>query len=262
LCLCYECFLCSESNLIQDEDAPTKSLGSSTNVDFNRNSFRTRKHFERSIIDDKVSKSRTPNSQSTPQEDEDLPTKSLGDTKNIDLMRNSLRSSHQTTRKKQERVESARQLIQRVESASHILEQNVNDQGAKAKTSGRASFTRKKSGEVESKPIVADSDSGKEVLSSLRRTFSRQLSKMSSFSDSPKGSPIPSNRKSSQSPGSSTRRVNGHMITRSEDSMDVDSVASFDSAHELIRFDNPQSANSSFGETIFLRSRSSGELDI
>jgi len=253
----------SETNTVLDEDAPTKSLGGSSSVDFSRNSFRTRKNSDRSLKtpSEAVLKSR-PSFQTVAQDDEDLPIKSPGDSRNLNLVRNSLRSSHEvTTKGKLDRVESARQLVQRVESATFLLDQKEKS-GDDVRNPSTPQSTLRNNGEVDDeRPVSADAGDGSSVLKNVRRSFTRQLSKMSSFAESEtQGSPASSLCASVQSPGSPTRNSIKLKTPNSRDSMD--SVSSFDSGAELLRFDNPRSANSSFGETILLRSRSSSELDI
>lgn len=257
--------LCSENILLQqlqhDEDAPTKPLAGSMNIDVSRNSIRTK----RSMSGLQASSS-SRNLLSARRDDEDQPTPTLG-------ARPSLRRSNSQTQGI-DRVESARQLIKRVDSMSQIMDEE--EQRARAQGQGgqpRASSASRSPGGSKPKKEAAaasgseirvessSSDEGAGVLKNFRRTFSRQLSRMSSYSEGDDVLPRRASTSSllQQEPVVASAKKGGS----SRDSMDDSSLESFGSGNQLVRTDRqPRMSRGSFGETIILRSHSSGELDI
>lgn len=229
---------------------PTKSLGTSKNIELARNSFRRKQPSERELEESRAGKSRITNFHE--DEDEDLPTKSLGVSKNIDFARNSFRHKRP----------SARQLLDNVETASHLLQRMDSDLGMGIKRVDSVhSMTSTESPVVISKTISKHADEG--TLTNLRRTFSRQLSRMASMTEGGEGNRSRSPKRSSPKVPAlqldtaavvTKKRSHSQGSNGSLGSNSMQSITSFDSGEHLLRFDNfPSSRKSSYGDTIFLQ---------
>jgi hypothetical protein len=204
-------------------------------------------------------------------EDEDLPTKPPGDAINLSVSRNSFRRKSES-KQKQSRGEK---LLQEVESASKLMKRIDSEKkrtlnrmdSIKSNASSNSGTGQNSAGAGAGAPSSGDAN----VLKKLRKSFSRQLSKMSSFSEDMDYQMSLSGSLSPQSHSPAPHRSRGQddildeeeeeEVKEEEDDNSIGSISSFDSGHDLLRFEDRSSRHSSFGDTILLRSRSGSDLD-
>ena len=262
-----------------DVDVPTKSVRNSKNIDDSHHSFR---HNRPNSRDQASARARSaPNAHvSAIHEDEDMPTQSIGNIQNIDVGRNSLRQKRRSSRHVISKMDSASNLLMTINSALKVNKKNVKRVDRdKQKDIHRDSAARhtpdKGTSPKPNRRRGEDGGGGDEdggtTLTNLRRSFSRQLSKMASMSAEDRSrSPKRSTASDSRSPLVPALRLAEEVSMKhahSEDSHDsnhsMQSIASFDSGHDLLRFQNhPSSRNSSFGDTILLDTSTHLDLDI